>query len=754
MSLTKIRGSQIQSKTVDYTNVADRTITSGQIALATITNAEVAAAAAIATSKLADGAQFLRRDQANTLASDQCAFDFANAPVRNVPNPTLAGDAANKRYVDRMSAGLKDFKDSVKAATSGLLTALSAGTTFDATTQSFKSGGGLASGTQLVVDGVPLTYGDRLLVKNETGGNACRNGIYAVYTLPGLVWTPRTSGTPTAKTAGCTSSSSAGTPDSDLATLAASPLSGVHADVVVTISGALAADGTTYTGSLAPGADSGLGTASFVVSVSGASGPWTTIRSISAGARNGSPSNSESGAYSLSLGQVDCSSLCVAAKTNATSINNGTSDATASITSWSVAYSTGSSDPHYGDAYSDPADSLAPPLPSGTGTADYWQLVRTPDYNSANDVSAGSYVFVTSGATANDTGWLMTADDPIVFGTSPIVWTQFTSVGSSAQAGDGLVAVGNAINVNPGNGIQISSDAVTLKLNGATLTCDANGLKVTDNTYLGLTATAADSSKLGGTAAASYALLASPTFTGTPAAPTPATADNTTKIATTAFVKAQGYAAGSHTHNPATDLTTAVPVANGGTGATSAAAALTNLGAVPAATLTTKGDLYAASAASTPVRVGVGTNGQVLVADSTQTAGVKWATPTAGNADTVDTYHAGNAAGQVALSNGTVCATLNADLLDGNHAAAFATAGHNHDATYVSKGRIVRDTYQPSGTITSWTLSQTPLANTDWIYRNGEFLLGVGNDYTLNSNTVNFTFNVMAGDILQAVYVY
>lgn len=35
--------------------------------------------------------------------------------------------------------------------------------------------------------------------------------------------------------------------------------------------------------------------------------------------------------------------------------------------------------------------------------------------------------------------------------------------------------------------------------------------------------------------------LASPTFTGTPAAPTPATADNTTKIATTAFVKAQGY---------------------------------------------------------------------------------------------------------------------------------------------------------------------------------------------------------------------
>jgi hypothetical protein len=36
--------------------------------------------------------------------------------------------------------------------------------------------------------------------------------------------------------------------------------------------------------------------------------------------------------------------------------------------------------------------------------------------------------------------------------------------------------------------------------------------------------------------------LASPAFTGTPTAPTPVSTDNTTKIATTAFVKAQGYA--------------------------------------------------------------------------------------------------------------------------------------------------------------------------------------------------------------------
>jgi hypothetical protein len=51
---------------------------------------------------------------------------------------------------------------------------------------------------------------------------------------------------------------------------------------------------------------------------------------------------------------------------------------------------------------------------------------------------------------------------------------------------------------------------------------------------------------------------------------------------------------------------------------------------IPDSLLTTKGDIIAATGASTPARVAIGTNNQVLTADSTAATGVKWAAPVSG----------------------------------------------------------------------------------------------------------------------------
>jgi hypothetical protein len=80
-------------------------------------------------------------------------------------------------------------------------------------------------------------------------------------------------------------------------------------------------------------------------------------------------------------------------------------------------------------------------------------------------------------------------------------------------------------------------------------------------------------------------------------------------------------------------------------------------GAIAKSLLTTKGDIIAATASATPARLGAGTNGQVLTVDSTQTPGLKWATPEStalvlnAQTGTTDSLVAGDVNKLVTLSN-------------------------------------------------------------------------------------------------------
>ena len=132
MAFTKIKKSQLDSLS--------------------IVNADIDNSAAIATTKLADGANFLKKDGTIAYTADQ---SFGGFKATNLGAPTSANDAATKSYVDSVAQGLST-KDAVKVATTANIT---------------------LSGTQ-TIDGVVLSVGDRVLVKNQT--NQTQNGTYVV----------------------------------------------------------------------------------------------------------------------------------------------------------------------------------------------------------------------------------------------------------------------------------------------------------------------------------------------------------------------------------------------------------------------------------------------------------------------------------------------------------------------------------------------------------------------------------------------
>ncbi len=102
-------------------------------------------------------------------------LDMTSNTIINLATPTNATDAATKQYVDDIAQGLHTH-DSCNAATDGTLATISGGTV---TYNNGTSGVGATlttTGSYTTIDGVTLSNGMRILVKNEA--NAAHNGIY------------------------------------------------------------------------------------------------------------------------------------------------------------------------------------------------------------------------------------------------------------------------------------------------------------------------------------------------------------------------------------------------------------------------------------------------------------------------------------------------------------------------------------------------------------------------------------------------
>src|SRR5882757_3599169 len=125
------------------TQIAGRQIANGAIA-----DAQIAAGAAIASSKLVDGANWIKKDGSVAMTG---ALNMGSQLINFVGNPSISTDAANKAYVDTQISNLNslfDSKGSAKSSTTGNVT--------------------IANPATAVFDGITLTTGDRLLVKAQT----------------------------------------------------------------------------------------------------------------------------------------------------------------------------------------------------------------------------------------------------------------------------------------------------------------------------------------------------------------------------------------------------------------------------------------------------------------------------------------------------------------------------------------------------------------------------------------------------------
>lgn len=171
-------------------------------------------------------------------------------------------------------------------------------------------------------------------------------------------------------------------------------------------------------------------------------------------------------------------------------------------------------------------------------------LTRADDFNSDADISAGAFCFVEEGTVSADAGFVLSTNEPITLDTTALTFTQFSGAGS-ITAGTGLTKSGNTISADGG----LADIAGLAKTDGGIIVGDGSNFVLesgaTARTSLGVDAAGTDNSTDVTLASVSSNYLS---------------------------ISGQEITAGN------------VPVALGGTGAASASAARSNLGVDAAGT--------------------------------------------------------------------------------------------------------------------------------------------------------------------------
>lgn len=203
---------------------------------------------------------------------------------------------------------------------------------------------------------------------------------------------------------------------------------------------------------------------------------------------------------------------------------------------------------------------------------------RASDFNSGTNVTSGAFTFIEQGTTNADSGWVLTTDGTITVGTTALAFAQFSGAGQ-ITAGDGLSKTGNQLdvvkdsrtpNILNGRSIDIVSDEVRIDAQWWGQTSIRILGTVTTGTWNGSTI----SVQYGGTGLTTITTNGVIYGNGTsPVGVTAAGTEHQVLRAGSGGVPAFGAIA----LNQSAAVTGNLPLANGGTNASSASGARTQL---------------------------------------------------------------------------------------------------------------------------------------------------------------------------------
>jgi hypothetical protein len=343
-------------------------------------------------------------------------------------------------------------------------------------------------------------------------------------------------------------------------------------------------------------------------------------------------------------------------------------------------------------------------------------LTRATDYDTSgsgtNEIDQGDLVLVLSGTVNSNTSWVQQTPLPITVGTTALVFIEFAAV-QTYTAGTGLSLITNQFSItNIGTagtyGSASTVPVLTTNAQGQVTSVTNTAIAIAGSAVTGnISGDAANVTGIvavanGGTGTATPALVAGTNVSITGTWPNQ-TINSSNPGGTVTSVDATVPSFLSITGGPITSSGTlaisysgtALPIANGGTGATASGAAFNALSPI-----TSTGDLIIGNGTNSATRLGIGANSYVLTSNGITAV---WAVATGSGAT---------------ISNDTTTATNIYPLLAAATSGSLATA-------YTSNAKLL---YKPS---------------------TGEFLsqqFNAGNGIYVNSKTVSTSYTIATGN--------